>query len=92
MTDSSSSRPAPSARDRENSRNKASTFFKEKADRNIATYQQMETDRLISETKIAKLRALRLAKEEADREAARLFEASQPVVVKKKKSAAIKAD
>ena len=92
MTDSSSSRTAPSARDRENSLNKASAFFKEKADRHVATYQQMETDRLIGETKIAKLRALRLAKEEADREAARIAEANQPIVVKKKKSAAIKAD
>ena len=92
MTDSSSSRPAPSARDREISRNKASTFFKEKADRNVATYQQMETDRLISETKIAKLRALRLAKEEADREVARIAEANQPIAAKKKKPAAIKAN
>lgn len=85
MTDSSASRTGLSARDRD-SRNKASTFFKEKTDRNVATYQQMETDRLISETKIAKLRALRLAKEEADREVARIAEANQPVVVKKKKS------
>jgi hypothetical protein len=92
MTDSSSSRTAPSAHDRENSRNKASAFFKEKANRNVATYQQMETDRLIGETKIAKLRALRLAKEEADREIARIAEANRPVVVKKKKSAAIKAN
>lgn len=88
MTDSSSSRTVPSARDRENSRNKASTFFKEKAARTVATYQQMETDRLIGETKIAKLRALRLAKEEADREVARIAEANQPIVVKKKKKPA----
>jgi hypothetical protein len=90
MTDSSSSRTGSSARDRDNLRNKASAFFKEKTDRNVATYQQMETDRLVGETKIAKLRALRLAKEETDREIARLAEANPPVVVKKKKSAAIK--
>ena len=92
MTDSSSSRAVPSARDRENSRNKASAFFKEKAARTVATYQQMETDRLIGETKIAKLRALRLAKEEADREVARLAEANQPIVIKKKRAAAIKTN
>jgi predicted TIM-barrel fold metal-dependent hydrolase len=92
MTDSSPWRAGSSARDRENSRNKASSFFKEKANRNVATYQQMETDRLIGETKIAKLRALRLAKEEADREVARIAEANEPIVVKKKKSAAIKAN
>lgn len=51
----------------------------------------METDRLVGETKIAKLRALRLAKEDADGEVARLAAANQPTVVKKKKSVAIKA-
>jgi hypothetical protein len=69
MTDSNSSHNG--ARDRESLRTKASAFFKEKVDRNAAIYQQMETDRLVSDTKIAKLRALRLAKEEADREEAR---------------------
>ena len=92
MTDSSSSHTGPGAHGRENARNKASAFFKEKANRNLATYQQMETDRLIGETKIAKLRALRLAKEEADCEIARIAEASRPIMVKKKKSAAIKAN
>ena len=84
MTDSIRS----SAHDRENSRNKASAYFKEKANRNVATFQQMETDRLIGETKIAKLRALRLAKEDADREVARLAQANQPIVVKKKRKPA----
>jgi hypothetical protein len=89
VTDSNSSRPGSNARDRENSRNKASAFFKEKASRTVATYQQMETDRLVGETKIAKLRALRLAKEEAEREAARLAEANAPAPVKKKKAVII---
>ena len=93
MTDLSSSRIGSSTHDRESSRNRASAFFKEeKANRNVATYQQMETDRLIGETKIAKLRALRLAKEEADRETARIAEANRPIVVKKKKAAAVKAN
>jgi hypothetical protein len=72
VTDSSYSRDGSNGRDREGLRNKAAAFFKEKADRKVAVYRQMETDRLISDTKIAKLRALRLAKEEADREAARI--------------------
>jgi predicted TIM-barrel fold metal-dependent hydrolase len=92
VTDPSLSRTGSSPRDREKLRDKAATFFKEKANRNVATYQQMETDRLIGETKIAKLRTLRLAKEDADREVARLALANQPIVVKKKKSAAIKAN
>lgn len=65
MSDSSSSRSG--TRNREDVRAKATAFFKEKADRKVAVYQQMETDRLVSEKKIAKLRALRLAKEEAER-------------------------
>ncbi len=72
MTDFDSSRNGSNGRDREGLRNKAASFFKEKVDRNVAIYRQMETDRLVSETKIAKLRALRLAKEEADREASRI--------------------
>ena len=92
MTDLSSSHAGSGARGRENARNKASAFFKEKANRSVATYQQMETDRLIGETKIAKLRALRFAKEDADREEARIAAANKPVVVKKKKPAAIKAN
>ncbi len=72
MADWSSSHNGSSGRDREVLRNRAAAFFKEKVTRNVAIFQQMETDRLVSETKIAKLRALRLAKEEVDREAARI--------------------
>jgi hypothetical protein len=57
-----------SSRNRESLRAKASAFFKEKADRNVAIYQQMETERVVTDTKIARLRALRLAKEESERE------------------------
>ena len=83
MSESSSSRN--NGRDREGLRTKAASFFKEKVDRNVATYQQMETDRLLSDTKIAKLRALRLAKEEAEAEEARIAAANEPPPVKKKK-------
>lgn len=87
MTEPNIPRAGASARDRENSRAKASAFFKEKATRNAATYQQMETDRVICDAKIAKLRALRLAKEETDRELARLAEANPPAAAKRKKAA-----
>ena len=50
-------------------RNKASEFFKEKEKRSAAVFEQMQTERVISDAKTAKLRALRLAKEETEREA-----------------------
>ncbi len=91
MSESNSSRNGSnsSSRNREGLRDKASAFFKEKVDRNIATYKQMETDRLLSDTKIAKLRALRLAKEEAEAEEARIAAANQPAPVKKKRPVVI---
>ena len=52
-------------------RNKAGEFFKEKEKRSAAIFEQMQTERVISDAKTAKLRALRLAKEEAEREIAR---------------------
>lgn len=55
---------------RENLRDKASEFFREKEKRSAAVFEQMKTERVISDAKTAKLRALRLAKEAADREAA----------------------
>jgi hypothetical protein len=68
MTEPRFSRNGSNGRDSESSRSRAASFFKKKGNSsNVTTYEQMETDRLISETKIAKLRALRLAKEEIDR-------------------------
>jgi hypothetical protein len=55
---------------RENLRDKASEFFKEKETRRAAVFEQMKTERVVSDARTAKLRALRLAKEAADREAA----------------------
>jgi hypothetical protein len=72
-------------RDREAQRRKALDFFKEKGDRKAAIFQQMETERAIGDAKTAKLRALRLAKEETDREAARLADEGKPAAVKKRK-------
>jgi hypothetical protein len=74
MTDTSHPRHPmmpPPRNERDPLRDKANEFFKEKEKRNAAVFEQMQTERVISDAKTAKLRALRLAKEEADREAAR---------------------
>jgi hypothetical protein len=76
---------SPPARDRDGARHKAADFFKAKETRSAALFQQMQTERVISDAKTAKLRALRLAKEDADREAARIAEKAGPAVAKKKK-------
>ena len=55
---------------RNGARSKAALFFKEKVDSKVALYREMETERALVDTKIAKLRALRLAKEESEREEA----------------------
>ena len=60
----------PSRNTRDSLRQKASQFFKEKETRNAAVFEQMQTERVIGDAKTAKLRALRLAKEDADRQAA----------------------
>lgn len=60
----------PPRNNRENLRDKASEFFREKEKRSAAVFEQMKTERVISDAKTAKLRALRLAKEAADRETA----------------------
>jgi hypothetical protein len=59
--------PPPRSRS-ESLRNKASEFFQEKKKRTEAVFEQMQTERVISDAKTAKLRALRLAKEALDRE------------------------
>ena len=66
-------------------RSKAKEFFKEKQKRGEAVFEQMQTERTISDAKTAKLRSLRLAKEEADREAVRLAGGTGPAPAKTKK-------
>lgn len=66
------SRIRASAVERDNVRRRTSEVSRVKESRNAAIYQQMETERVLSDAKTAKLRALRLAKEESEREAARL--------------------
>jgi len=64
----------PPRNTRDAQRHKADAFFKEKQRRSAAVFEQMQTERVISDAKTAKLRALRLAKEDADRLAAKSFE------------------
>jgi hypothetical protein len=54
----------------ESLRIKASEIFQEKTKRSEAVFEQMQTERAISDAKTAKLRTLRLAKEAAAREQA----------------------
>ena len=68
MTDREPLTPPP--RTSQQKLHKASEFAKEKQKRSAAVFEQMQTERVIGDAKTAKLRALRLAKEAADREAA----------------------
>lgn len=71
MTDRPRNPLVPPPRNRSEAlRNKASEFFQEKQKRSEAFFEQMQTERVVSDAKTAKLRALRLAKEAADRESA----------------------
>lgn len=76
MTDSPDQRHpmSPPPRDRDGKRRRADAFFKEKETRNTSVFRQMQTERVINDAKTAKLRALRLARDEADRETARIAE------------------
>lgn len=69
MTDTS--RPNHSTPQRgDRLRDKANEFFAEKKKRSEVIFEQMQTDRTLSDAKIAKLRALRLARDDAERDAA----------------------
>ena len=59
-------------RDRDGKRRTALSFFSGGEVRNKVYFEQMQTERTVLDAKIAKLRGLRLAREEADREAAHL--------------------
>ena len=72
MTDDSnpSSRISPPHRDRNGARVRAENHFVAAERRDQQVRKEIEDERATSEAKTAKLRALRLAKEEADRKAA----------------------
>src|SRR6202012_3726078 len=71
----------PEQRARHGLRDKAAQFLQERETRRSVVYEEMQTERVIGDEKTARLRALRLAREAADREAA----SNAPQQVKSKK-------
>ena len=63
-------RPAQSSRDRDGARKNAQNHFTASEQRNALIHQEIARERTIVDAKTAKLRALRLAKEEEERIAA----------------------
>ena len=77
---------------RDTARRKANTHFTASEQRDAMVKKELEQERNAFDNRTAKLRALRLAKEAADAEAAQILAASQPAkTVKKKKAATAKA-
>jgi hypothetical protein len=70
--------PTPPVRDRDGARKRAQNHFAASEQRDVAVRQEIARDRAAVDAKTAKLRALRLAKEESDRAEA----AKQPVASK----------
>ena len=65
-------------RDRDGARRKAQNHFAASEVRDTLVKQEVARERAQNDAKTAKLRALRLAKEEADREAAKLAALNAP--------------
>jgi hypothetical protein len=65
-------------RDREGARRKALNHFAAAEKRDTAIKQELARERAATDAKTAKLRALRLAKEETDRETARVAAETAP--------------
>ena len=77
---------------RDTARRKANTHFTASEQRDAMVKKELEQERNAFDSRTAKLKALRLAKEAADAEAAKILAASQPPkAVKKKKVSAPKA-
>jgi hypothetical protein len=87
MPDIKSPGTEPPPQDRDRARKRAQNHFTVQAERDALVKQELAAERAASDAKTAKLRALRLAKEEADREAARLTAETAPA----KKTAKAKA-
>lgn len=75
---------SPPPRDRDGARKKAQNHFVVREQRDSAIRQEINRERAATDAKTEKLRALRLAKEDADREAARLAALNAPVPKPKK--------
>jgi hypothetical protein len=72
---------------RDSARRKANTHFTASEQRDAMVKKELEQERNAFDSRTAKLKALRLAKEAADAEAARILAASQPPKAAKKKKA-----
>lgn len=77
---------------RDSARRKANTHFTASEQRDALVKKELEQERNAFDTRTAKLKALRLAKEAADaEEAVKLAASMPPKAPKKKKSAVLKA-
>jgi hypothetical protein len=86
MPDNKNSESDPNTRDR--ARRRAQNHFTVQAERDALVKQELAAERAVSDAKTAKLRALRLAKEEADRETARIAAETAPAKKVSKKAKA----
>jgi hypothetical protein len=68
----------PASGDGSGARKRAQNHFQVAETRDAAVKAEIERERKVSDAKTAKLRALRLAKEESDREAAAIAAANAP--------------
>lgn len=75
---------SPPPRDRDGARRKALNHFAASEQRDSAVKLEISRERAANDAKTAKLRALRLAKEETDREAAKLAADKAPAAKPKK--------
>ncbi len=80
---------SPPPRDRDGARRKALNHFAAAEQRDSAVKLELQRERAANDAKTAKLRALRLAKEETDRETAAVAAASAPPVKEKKAKKAV---
>jgi len=75
-----------SATEREAARNRAQQHFTASEQRDVQVKQLIDSERTATDIKTAKLRALRLAKEEADRAAAENTPPAEPTKARTRKS------
>jgi hypothetical protein len=78
-----------SSTERDAARNRAQQHFTASEQRDVQVKQLIEGDRAATDAKTAKLRALRLAKEEADRAAAANAPPAAPTKPRTRKSRAV---
>ena len=74
----------PPSDPRDAARGRAQKYFTQSEQRDSAVKQEIEKERAATDAKTARLRALQLAKEAVDREAAEKLEAEHPVAKPKR--------